>query len=595
MARQVPKLSLGGTLADKDRNTKGELKQNAKPPAAPAAAPAAAASSSTAAHHPRPASAPKRKSSRRPGSSKENAQKVRPATAAAHAACSAAWSSAAGQRGASPRRTMSAPAGSALPDAGASLVAFKRRQGGGAGGKPTGTARSRRERQKMCLPGNPRNKEFISPEARRRLENRIGEPDELAQPKRTLTEQLQQRWDKDGEAMWYGTDASGRRSPAQKGLWDDENNRWISPFKRKPPPKAVPPTAAEMEALAAGVIQQRWAEHAVPMPKWQRHAMDPSAGLGARHGKSTTAQRTAIGEHQRGGGQTDDIVRRLPMSDEGRGDSGDEEPAPRRPPPVKIRTESGYAGEPKEELPNGWREAVRGGQVAYVHVTGLTLRSVRAVSLFEKMQARGESPAGALRARAASFENATARALGGVGDSFRRDSDADASPQLRRPSATSPSKGAYGQNLGASSAALLFERIHGYVPSPEGHRRRRRSSSTAGGAGGSRDGQSSSLGTAEPDTKEAALEGEMAIATAQAAERGATAAQWREKVNDQMRQQQERSATAVPAGDGGGGRLQAFDKDPSAQPRRTHSQPGGTRQIADFVSNGIMRGGLGWR
>ena len=500
---------------------------------------------------------------------------------------------------------MSAPAGSALPEAGASLVEFKRRQGGlVAGGKPSGTARSgRSERHKLRLPGNPRNKEFISPEARRRLENRVGEPDEPAQPKRSLTEQLQQRWDQDGETMWYGTDASGRRSPAQKGIWDDENNRWISPFKRKPPPKPVPPTAAEMEAAAAGVIQQRWAEHAVPKPKWQRHAMDPSAGLGARQGKSTAAQRTtvnaAMGEQRRGGGgggggEKDDVVRRLPMGEEGRGDSGDEEPAPRRPPPPKIRTESGYAGVPKEELPNGWREAVRGGQVAYVHVTGLTLRSVRAVSMFEKMQARGESPSGALRARAASFENAAARALGGVSDSFRRDSDADASPQLlRRPSAASPSKGVYGQNIGASSAALLFERVHGYVPSPEGHRRRRRiSSSTGGGAGGSRDCRSSSLGSAEQETKEAAQDGEVALAKAHAAERAQTAAQWRERVNDQMRQQQQRSMTAAPPGDGGGrGRLQAFDKEPSAEPRRTHSQPGGTRQLADFVSNGIMRSG----
>lgn len=475
---------------------------------------------------------------------------------------------------------MSAPGG-ALPEAGESLVAFKRRQDGqAAGGKPTGTARSRRERQKMNLPGKTRNKEFISPEARRRLENRTGEADEPAQPKRTLTEQLQQRWDDDGETMWYGGDASGRRSPAQKGLWDDENNRWISPYKRRVPPKPVPLTAAEMEAAAAGVIQQRWAEHVVPKPKWQRHAMDPS--VGHHESKSTMQQRTtvnaAVGEQRRnygGVGETDGVVRRLPIGDKEHGDSGDEEPATRRPPPPKIRTASGYAGEPpKKELPNGWREAVRGGQVAYVHVTGLTLRSLHAVSLFEKMQARGESPSGALSARAASFEDAAARALGGVSDSFRRDSDADASlEQLPRPSVGNPSKGAYGQSKGAASASLLFERIHGYNPSPEGARCRRRSTSSGDAGSSSCDGCSSSCGSAEPETKAAAHEGELAIALhgTQQAEGRAKAAEWRARVNEQMRQQQQRSATSVLA-DGGGGRLQAFDKEPSAQPRRRRSQ-----------------------
>ena len=410
-ARPVPPLRLQGSAADKDKSAAAPIAASAKPKEAAAPKPkepvpkpkVAAASSSKRKHH--------NKARPQRAASQGGAKLAASHTAASNASkCADMWRTSTAPTPAQRSKSTSggpvhAPLAAPLPaGTGSSLADFKwawKRDGNAAAAALTagaaGTARS-------GAAGTGR----VDAAARMRAQQKQqqqpkggGRNGGWGQEVKPLSQVLQEQWH---HAETAGT-ARGEDVAA------DED---VAVRRRRRPLVAQPPSPRAVAEAAAMVLQKGWQASAearapapqptlappttaafaaarrvtdAPLPPWAVTQAGLEAAEAAAARAVAAAAAAAVAEAVAAGAAEEEEDHRNQAR---RSSAGGDSPAAHRPPSgPKLRTASGYSRAAKEDpLPDGWQPATRSGEEVFIHVSGLTLRTRRAVEMYEKMQAK---------------------------------------------------------------------------------------------------------------------------------------------------------------------------------------------------------------
>jgi hypothetical protein len=499
-ARPVPPLRLLGSAADKDKSAAAPIAASAAKPkeAAPKPNPkeplpkpkVAPASSSMRKHH--------NKARPQRAASQGGAKLAASHTAASNASkCADMWRTSTAPTPA--QRSKSTPGGAAhtslaapLPQAGSSLADFRwawKRDGNPAAAAATaGTARS----------GTAGT----------------GRVDAAARIARTQQQQQKQKQQKGGglhggwgqevkplsqvlQEQWRHAETSGTQNGASHRAFRASEDEDVAVRRRRRPLVVQPPSPRAVAEAAATVLQKGWQASAetrapappptlappttaafaaarrvtdAPLPPWAVTQAGQEAAEAAAARAVAAAAAAAVAEVVAAGGREEED-----HSHHGRRSSeGGDSPAARRPPPgPKLRTASGYSRAAKEDpLPDGWQPAIRSGEEVFIHVSGLTLRTRRAVEMYEKMQA--QSSGATDRGGAAKDRGADARAA--YASRGVRHDGLEAAPDSRE---NSPRGGGSGSPLAGSPRSPTGAVPAAGMSSPERIRRQRRRSEAA--------------------------------------------------------------------------------------------------------------------
>ena len=409
-ARPVPPLRLLGSAADKDKSA-----------AVPIAVPIASAKPKEAAPKPReplpkpkvaPASSSKRKhhNKARPQrtASQGGAKLAASHTAASNASkCADMWRTSTAPTPA--QRSKSTPGVAAhtslaapLPEAGSSLADFKwawKRDGNppAAAAAAAGTSRS-------GTAGTGRV-DAAARIARTQQQQQQPKGGRWGQEVKPLSQVLQEQW--------HHAESSGAQNGASHRAYRPSEDEDVAGRRRRRPLVVQPPSPRAVAEAAATVLQKGWQASAetrapappptlappttaafaaarrvtdAPLPPWAITQAGLEAAEAAAARAVAAAAAAAVAEAVAAGEEAEEE-----HSQHGRRSSvGGDSPAARRPPSgPKLRTASGYSRAAKEDpLPDGWQPAIRSGEEVFIHVSGLTLRTRRAVEMYEKMQAQ---------------------------------------------------------------------------------------------------------------------------------------------------------------------------------------------------------------